>query len=133
MSAPVAFPARLVRWRKHRGLSQFQLALTTGCSQRHVSFLELGRTKPSREMILRLAAALDVPLRNSNELLLRRVLRPCGLEPDLAHWKRTPVRDGSIFTYWPNKNHFRPWSWIDAGTCCKPIGALSLGLSSEAD
>jgi transcriptional regulator with XRE-family HTH domain len=93
MSAPSTFPARLVRWRKHRGLSQFQLALTTGCSQRHVSFLELGRTKPSREMVLRLAAALDVPLRNSNELLLLAGFAPVWAETGFGALERTPVRD----------------------------------------
>ena len=87
------FPARLVWWRKHRGLSQLQLALTTGCSQRHVSFLELGRTKPSREMVLRLTAALDVPLRNSNELLLLAGYAPVWTETEFAALDRTPIRD----------------------------------------
>ncbi len=93
MSTQSTFPARLVRWRKHRGLSQLQLALTTGCSQRHVSFLELGRTKPSREMVLRLAEALDVPLRNSNELLLLAGFAPVWSETEFAALDRTPVRD----------------------------------------
>jgi transcriptional regulator with XRE-family HTH domain len=64
------FPSRLMWWRSRRGLSQLQLAMAAACSQRHISFLELGRTKPSREMVLRLSAALDLPLRQSNELLL---------------------------------------------------------------
>jgi transcriptional regulator with XRE-family HTH domain len=93
MNTPSTFPARLVRWRKHRGLSQLQLALTTGCSQRHVSFLELGRTKPSREMVLRLTAALDVPLRNSNELLLLAGYAPVWTETEFAALDRTPIRD----------------------------------------
>jgi transcriptional regulator with XRE-family HTH domain len=93
MSTPSTFPARLVRWRKHRGLSQLQLALTTGCSQRHVSFLELGRTKPSREMVLRLAAALDVPLRNSNELLVLAGYAPVWSETAFGALDRTPIRD----------------------------------------
>src|SRR3954451_4736955 len=94
MSNPSTFPTRLVWWRKHRGLSQLQLALTTGCSQRHVSFLELGRTKPSREMVLRLAAALDVPLRNSNELLLLAGYAPVWTETAFDALDRTPIRDG---------------------------------------
>ena len=93
MSTPSTFPARLVRWRKHRGLSQLQLALRTGCSQRHVSFLELGRTKPSREMVLRLTASLDVPLRNSNELLLLAGFAPVWTETEFGALHRTPVRD----------------------------------------
>jgi transcriptional regulator with XRE-family HTH domain len=93
MNAPSTFPTRLVRWRKHRGLSQLQLALTTGCSQRHVSFLELGRSKPSREMVLRLAAALDIPLRNSNELLLLAGYAPVWTETEFGALERTPVRN----------------------------------------
>jgi transcriptional regulator with XRE-family HTH domain len=92
MNTQSTFPARLVWWRKHRGLSQLQLALTTGCSQRHVSFLELGRTKPSREMVLRLAAALDVPLRNSNELLLAAGYAPVWTETGFGALERTPIR-----------------------------------------
>lgn len=93
MTTPSMFPGRLVWWRKQRGLSQLQLALTTGCSQRHVSFLELGRTKPSREMVLRLSAALAVPLRNSNELLLLAGYAPVWTETEFAKLDKTPVRD----------------------------------------
>jgi transcriptional regulator with XRE-family HTH domain len=84
-------PSRSVA--KALGLSQLQLALSTGFSQRHVSFLELGRTKPSGEMVLRLAAALDVPLRNSNELLLLAGYAPVWAETGFGTLERTPVRD----------------------------------------
>ena len=70
MSTTTTFPSRLSHLRKRRGISQLRLALAAACSQRHVSFLELGRTKPSRDMVLRLSAALDASLRQSNELLL---------------------------------------------------------------
>jgi transcriptional regulator with XRE-family HTH domain len=93
MNTRSTFRARLVWWRKHRGFSQLQLALTTGCSQRHVSFLELGRTKPSREMVLRLTASLDVPLRNSNELLLLAGYAPVWAETEFGALDRTPIRD----------------------------------------
>jgi transcriptional regulator with XRE-family HTH domain len=63
------FPALLKHWRGRRGLSQLDLALAAGVSARHVSFLETGRAQPSREMILRLAAVLDVPLRDRNSML----------------------------------------------------------------
>lgn len=56
-------------WRKRRRLSQLDLALDAEISQRHLSFLELGRSKPSREMILRLAEQLEIPLRERNILL----------------------------------------------------------------
>ncbi len=62
--------ARLLReWRQRRRLSQLDLALTSGVSQRHVSFLESGRANPSRTMILQLSETLEVPLRDRNEWL----------------------------------------------------------------
>jgi transcriptional regulator with XRE-family HTH domain len=59
----------LKEWRGRRGLSQLDLALTARTTQRHVSFIESGRATPSREMILRLAASMGVPLRQQNALL----------------------------------------------------------------
>jgi transcriptional regulator with XRE-family HTH domain len=70
------FPALLKHWRRQRGLSQLDLALTAGVSARHVSFLETGRSSPSPEMVLQLAAALGVPLRQVNALL-----RAAGHDP----------------------------------------------------
>ncbi len=62
--------ARLLReWRQKRRLSQLDLALTAGVSQRHVSFLESGRANPSRAMILQLSETLEVPLRDRNDWL----------------------------------------------------------------
>lgn len=63
------FPALLKHWRRQRGLSQLDLALTADVSARHLSFLETGRSSPSAEMVLRLATALGVPLRHVNALL----------------------------------------------------------------
>lgn len=65
----VTFGEKLRNWRTSRHLSQLGLAAEAGVSQRHISFLETGRAKPSREMVIHLAAALDVPLRQRNELL----------------------------------------------------------------
>lgn len=59
----------LKTWRSTRRLSQLQLAAVADVSQRHVSFLETGRAKPSREMVIHLAIALDVPLRERNAML----------------------------------------------------------------
>lgn len=56
-------------WRERRRLSQLELAHDAEISQRHLSFLEIGRSQPSREMILRLAEHLDIPLRERNVLL----------------------------------------------------------------
>ena len=67
---PRAGVGELLRdWRKRRHQSQLALALEAGVSQRHLSFVESGRAQPSREMLLRLAEQLDVPLRERNRLL----------------------------------------------------------------
>lgn len=61
----------LVRqWRQRRRMSQFDLALEAEISSRHLSFVESGRSRPSREMIMRLCETLSVPLRERNSLLL---------------------------------------------------------------
>lgn len=67
--APVGFPQMLKKWRKQRRVSQLDFSLEAGISQRHLSFLESGRSKPSREMVLTLSEALDLPLRERNQLL----------------------------------------------------------------
>jgi transcriptional regulator with XRE-family HTH domain len=65
------FPGVLLReWRERRRLTQLDLANLTGTSPRHLSFVETGRSRPSREMVLRLAEALDVPLGDRNQILL---------------------------------------------------------------
>jgi transcriptional regulator with XRE-family HTH domain len=84
MAREASFAARLRAWREKRGLSQLALAEQTGISQRHVSFLELGRASPSRQMVDRLAAALDLPLRQHNALLLAAGFAPKWHERDLA-------------------------------------------------
>lgn len=63
------FPAQLKYWRNQRGLSQLDFSLVAEVSARHISFLETGRASPSHEMVLRLGAALAVPLRDQNRLL----------------------------------------------------------------
>jgi transcriptional regulator with XRE-family HTH domain len=63
-------------WRQRRRLSQLDLASEAGVSSRHLSFVETGRSRPSREMVLHLAEQLDVPLRERNELLLAAGFAP---------------------------------------------------------
>lgn len=65
-----AFRTVLRHWRRVRGLSQFTLAEDTGISTRHLSFLETGRSQPSRDMVRRLADSLDLPPADRNVLLL---------------------------------------------------------------
>ena len=81
---PSSFGVRLRWWRAHRGLSQLDLAGAAGTTQRHMSFLESGRAQPSREMVLRLAATLEVPLRQQNALLLAAGFAPVWRESNLA-------------------------------------------------
>lgn len=70
------YPALLKHWRRQRGLSQLDLALAADVSARHVSFLETGRSTPSPEMVVQLASALAVPLRQVNAML-----RAAGHDP----------------------------------------------------
>ena len=79
-------------WREHRRLSQLQFALQAGISTRHLSFVETGRSHPSREMILRIAAHLDVPLRARNHLLLVAGYAPAYQESALESPQMEVVR-----------------------------------------
>lgn len=66
----------LREWRGSRRVSQLSLAMTAEISQRHLSFIESGRAQPSREMILKIAEALDMPLRARNDLLVAAGFAP---------------------------------------------------------
>lgn len=66
---PESFGDLLRSWRQRRRLSQLELSLATGVSARHLSFMETGRSSPSRDMVLQLADHLEVPLRERNLLL----------------------------------------------------------------
>lgn len=68
--------AMIREWRQRRRMSQLDLALEAEISQRHLSFMESGRAKPSREMVLRLAEHMDVPLRQRNRLLMAAGFAP---------------------------------------------------------
>src|SRR5476649_1381938 len=86
------FGPMLRAWRRRRGASQLALALQSGVSQRHVSFLESGRARPSREMVVQLTTALDVPLRQRNTMLLAAGFAPVYRETSLGAPELTPVR-----------------------------------------
>ena len=89
---PDLFGPMLRAWRRRRGASQLALALQSGVSQRHVSFLESGRARPSREMVVQLSSALDVPLRQRNAMLLAAGFAPVYRESNLAAPELAPVR-----------------------------------------
>jgi transcriptional regulator with XRE-family HTH domain len=72
----VDFPDALKERRASRRLSQLELALRAGTTQRHLSFIESGRSVPGREMVIRLTESLGLPLRERNELLLKAGYAP---------------------------------------------------------
>jgi transcriptional regulator with XRE-family HTH domain len=87
-------PGPLLReWRRRRNLSQLELAAGSAVSARHLSFIETGRARPSREMVLHLAERLDVPLRERNRLLLAAGYAPVFPEHTLDDDELAPVRD----------------------------------------
>ena len=82
----------LRQWRQRRRLSQLDLAVEAGVSSRHLSFVETGRSRPTSDMILRLAEHLDVPLRDRNALLLAGGYAPAYPERGLAAPELEAVR-----------------------------------------
>jgi transcriptional regulator with XRE-family HTH domain len=86
------FGQRVRYWRRRSGMSQLNLAAQAGTSPRHLSFVETGRSRPGRELVLRLAAALDVPIRERNALLASAGLTPAFAERDLVHESMRPVQ-----------------------------------------
>jgi len=79
-------------WRRRRRRSQLDLALDVGISTRHLSFVETGRSQPSREMVLRLTGELALPLRETNHLLLAAGYAPVYGETELDAPELAPMR-----------------------------------------
>lgn len=80
--APHPLGDLLRSWRGQRGRSQLALSLDLGISQRHLSFVESGRSSPSRPLLLGIARVLDIPLRDRNTLLLSAGFAPVYPEPE---------------------------------------------------
>ena len=92
VTAPTRRVGELLRdWRQRRRLSQLDLAVEAEVSTRHLSFVETGRSKPSRELVLHLAEHLDVPLRDRNGLLLAAGYAPVYRETALDDAAMAPV------------------------------------------
>jgi transcriptional regulator with XRE-family HTH domain len=106
MPAPIAaskvsaspLGARLRYWRVQRRLSQLELALLSGVSARHLSCAETGRARPSREVVHALAAALDLPLRERNALLMAAGFAPAFQETALGSYEFAPMRQAIDLT-----------------------------------
>jgi transcriptional regulator with XRE-family HTH domain len=93
LSRPAAGVGELLRdWRRRRHLSQLDVSLDAAVSARHLSFVETGRSKPSRELVLHLAEHLEVPLRDRNALLLAAGYAPVYPETGLDAEEMAPVR-----------------------------------------
>jgi transcriptional regulator with XRE-family HTH domain len=82
-SATLTFGTQIREWRQRRRLSQLDLSVDADVSTRHLSFVETGRAMPSREMVLRLADRLEVPLRERNQLLTAAGYAPMFAERSL--------------------------------------------------
>ncbi|WP_320669400.1 helix-turn-helix domain-containing protein [Patulibacter defluvii] len=94
LATPTPRVGELLRdWRQRRNLSQMEVSLDSAVSSRHLSFIETGRARPSREMVLHLAERLEVPLRERNRLLLAAGFAPEYRERSLDDAEMAPVRD----------------------------------------
>ena len=92
MTEPSRFAGELRRWRGLRHWSQLELAIAADTTQRHLSFLEQGRSRPGREMVVRLAESLGLTLRERNALLLSAGYAPAFDESGLDAPRLEPVR-----------------------------------------
>jgi transcriptional regulator with XRE-family HTH domain len=119
-------------WRKARNLSQLALATDAGVSPRHVSFLETGRAKPSRDMVVLLATVLGVPLRERNHLLLAAGYAPLYREARLDAPELEPVRRALDLILrkqepFPAVVMNRHWDIIDTNAAAKRFFSMLLG------
>ena len=108
-----AFGSLLKSWRAARRYSQFELALHTRVSQRHLSFLESGRAQPSRDMVLHLAQGLLVPLRERNDLLVAAGFAPIYAERTLNDGAMAAIRQALETTL----RHHEPFPALVVDRC----------------
>ena len=125
---------KLRAWRQRRRLSQLDLALDAEISQRHLSFVESGRAAPSRDMVLRLAATLEVPLRERNALLLAAGYAPLYPEQPLDAPAMAAARDAVERILRAHMPHpalavDRHWRMVAAN---EAVAALMAGVAEPA-
>ena len=118
-------------WRQRRRLSQLDVSARAAISTRHLSFLETGRAKPSREMVLHLAEELDVPLRERNALLVAAGFAPVYQETPLGGDDMATVRETLqqlLTSHEPNPALVvdRHWNLVLAN---RAIGLMTTGVS----
>ena len=131
VKAPVGELLR--EWRDRRRISQLDLAISADISTRHLSFVETGRSRPSRDMVLRLGEHLDVPLRERNRLLLAAGYAPAYGESDIGAPEMTAVRDAvrrllAGHDPYPAAVVDRGWNLVDANLS---LGVLTEGIAPE--
>jgi transcriptional regulator with XRE-family HTH domain len=123
---PVHVGDHLRQWRQRRHLSQLDLAVDAEISARHLSFVETGRAAPSREMVLRLAERLDVPLRERNVLLVAAGYAPAfpqrALDDPVLSAAREAI-DLVLKAHEPNPAlaYDRHWNVVSANRMVAPI------------
>jgi transcriptional regulator with XRE-family HTH domain len=127
------FGSLMKQWRQRRRLSQLDLAIEADVSSRHLSFVETGRSVPSRAMVLRLAEALAVPLREQNQLLVAAGLAPVYAERPLDDPDMAAVRDGidqvlKAYEPYPCLAVDRGWNIVAANA---GAGSLLQGVAPE--
>ena len=116
----------LRRWRRQRRYSQLALAFDAEISPKHLSFVESGRAKPSRDMVLRLAERLEVPLRGRNTLLLAAGYAPAFQERALEHPDLASVRQAVDIVLaghepYPALAVDRHWTLVAANKAVAPL------------
>ena len=126
------FGATLRQWRKSRGLSQLQLSLSANVSSRHISFLEAGRSQPSREMIIQISNALDIPLSNRNTLLSLAGFAEAYSRMQLEQPEMKAVHDAlaiMLNNHAPYPAQVLDWNW-NIVMANEPQKKLMLGIAS---
>ncbi|WP_329047573.1 helix-turn-helix transcriptional regulator [Amycolatopsis sp. NBC_01488] len=123
----------LREWRDRRRISQLDLAISADISTRHLSFVETGRSRPSRDMVLRLGEHLDVPLRERNRLLLAAGFAPAYTENALGSPEMAAVRKAvrqllASHEPYPAAVVDRNWNLVDANAA---TGLFVAGIPAE--
>ena len=125
-TAPARLGDEVRRWRELRGLSQLALSARAEVSTRHLSFIENGRSRPTAEMILRLASALEVPMADQNDLLLAGGFAPQHPRRDLADENLSSVMAGlrgllDAHAPYPALLVDDHWDVVDSNTSVDPL------------
>lgn len=131
------FGAQLKEWRERRRLSQLDLGLAANVSARHVSFLETGRARPSREMVLQLAETLEVPRAERNRLLNAAGFAPRYRSRTLEDADMAAVREAVEWTLarhdpYPGFAVDRHWRLVRMNRCAQLLfGGLGLTVGES--